>query len=452
VLRAALLLAVALALVLLSGLYVAAEFSLLTVDRASVERAAETDHGAKGVLRALRHLSTQLSGAQVGITVSNLAIGYLAEPSVARLLEAPLGSVGLGTNAAHAVAITLGIVLATVVTMVLGELVPKNLAIAKPLGTAKAVQRFSRASTRLTLPLVRVLNGTANTVIRAMGVEPQEELASARSAQELTSLVRRSAEQGTLEAETAVLLQQSFAFGDRIARDVMTPRPQVHTVQAGATASDVVTLTQATGHSRFPVVSGSTEDVIGMVHLRHALGVAHERRPFVHVQELMVTPVLVPETLELDPLLDQLRAGGLQAAVVIDEFGGVAGLVTLEDLVEELVGNVVDEHDEADDTVRRLGDGQFEVSGLLRPDEATPHLGVALPEDDDYETLGGLVTARLGRIPEVGDATELRVGGGLDEPVRDVRLTVVAMDGRRVDRILIEVREDQPADAEAGDA
>jgi CBS domain containing-hemolysin-like protein len=335
--------------------------------------------------------------------------------------------------------------------MVLGELIPKNLANAKPLGTAKAVQRFSRTSTRLTLPVVTALNGTANAILRRVGVQAQEELASARSAQELASLVRRSAEQGTLEAETAVLLQQSFAFGDRIARDVMTPRPQVHTVQPGAYASDVVVLTQATGHSRFPVVSGSTEDVIGIVHLRHALGVPYDRRDSVRVQELMVAPVLVPETLELDPLLDQLRAGGLQAAVVIDEFGGVAGLVTLEDLVEELVGNVVDEHDEADDRVVPLGDGRFEVSGLLRPDEAAPGLGVALPEDDDYETLAGLLTARLGRIPEVGDAVDVRVEGGLDEPGHDVHLEVVEMDGHRVDRILVEVSEDERVDAEAGE-
>jgi CBS domain containing-hemolysin-like protein len=226
----------------------------------------------------------------------------------------------------------------------------------------------------------------------------------------------------------------------------------VHTVHAGATASDVVTLTQATGHSRFPVVSGSTEDVIGMVHLRHALGVPYDRRASVRVQELMVAPVLVPETIELDPLLDQLRAGGLQAAVVIDEFGGVAGLVTLEDLVEELVGDVVDEHDEADDTVLRLGEGRYEVSGLLRPDEAAPHLGIALPEDDDYETLGGLVTARLGRIPDAGDTVDVRVDASIDEPGHDVRLTVAEMDGRRVDRILVEITQDEPVDAEAGDA
>ncbi|RZS87578.1 CBS domain containing-hemolysin-like protein [Motilibacter rhizosphaerae] len=449
-LTAALLLVLALVLVLACGVYVAAEFSLLTVDRATVERAAEAgDRGARRVLAALTSLSTQLSGAQVGITITNLAIGYLAEPSIARLVRPALHALGLA-GATAPVAATVGIVAATVVTMVFGELVPKNLAIASPLGTAKAVSVLSRRSTALTLPLVRLLNGSANVLLRTVGVEAQEELASARSPQELVSLVRRSAEQGTLPVGTAELLQQSLLFGDRIARDVMTPRPQVHSVQPSAMAADVVTLTQATGHSRFPVVQGNEGDVVGMVHLRHALAVPPERRAAVRVESLMVGPVLVPETLELDPLLDQLRAGGLQAAVVIDEFGGVAGLVTLEDLVEELVGDVVDEHDEPDETAHELAGGAWELSGLLRPDEASRHLGVELPEDDDYETLAGLLTARLGRLPDTGDSVELELPAGLDEPGHLVRLAVLEMDGRRVDRIRVELEPVEPAGAEEG--
>ena len=447
-LTAVLLLLLALALMVACGLYVAAEFSLLTVDRTGVERAAaEGDRGAVGVLAALTSLSTQLSGAQVGITVTNLLIGYLAEPSLSRLLEPAIEAAGLSEAAARTAGVAAAIVLVTVLTMVFGELVPKNLAIAHPLATAKRVQGFSRASTRATSAVVGVLNGTANAILARFGVEPQEELASARSAQELVSLVRRSAEQGTLEAGTADLLHQSLVFGDRIARDVMTARVQVHTVRSSATAADVVILTQATGHSRFPVVTGGADDVIGMVHLRHALAVPYDERARVRVRDLMVPPVLVPETLELDPLLDQLRAGGLQAAVVIDEFGGVAGLVTLEDLVEELVGDVVDEHDEGDAQARRLPDGSWSLSGLLRPDEASRYVGVQLPESDDYETLAGLVTAELGRVPDVGDAATISVSGGPDAPDVGVALLVTAMDTRRVDRIRLDVLE-APSGAE----
>lgn len=439
-LTALLLLLLALALVAACGLYVAAEFSLLTVDRASVERAAaDGDKGAGGVLDALRSLSTQLSGAQVGITVTNLLIGYLAQPSVAELVRSPLGDLGIGESGARTASVTLAIVLVTVLTMVFGELLPKNLAVARPLETAKAVAGFSRASTRATSGLVRLLNGTANTILRRFGIEAQEELASARSAQELISLVRRSAEQGTLEAGTADLLQQSLAFGDRMARDVMTARVQVHTVRSSAAAADVITLTQATGHSRFPVVTGGADDVIGMVHLRHALAVPFDERTRVQVRELMVPPVLVPETLELDPLLDQLRAGGLQAAVVIDEFGGVAGLVTLEDLVEELVGDVMDEHDERATRARQNPDGSWSLSGLLRPDEASRYVGVELPEDEDYETLGGLISAQLGRVPSVGDAASITVLGGPDDDDVQVGMSVTAMDNRRVDRIRLEL-------------
>ncbi|NHC45243.1 hemolysin family protein [Motilibacter aurantiacus] len=432
-------LALALVLVVACGAYVAAEFSLLTVDRASVEKAAESgDRGAQGVLEGLRSLSTQLSGAQVGITVTNLLIGYLSEPAIARLIEPLVEAVSDSERAVRTVSVTLALVLATVLTMVFGELVPKNLAIARPIETAKSVQRFSRVSTAVTGPAIRLLNGTANALLRRLGVEPQEELASARSPQELVSLVRRSAEQGTLEAETAVLLQQSFAFGERRARDAMTPRVQMHTLADDATLADVVAGVNETGRSRFPVVRGAADDVIGVVHVKHALAVPHERRSRVPVTSVMAEPVLVPDTLELDPLLDILKQG-LQAAIVIDEFGGVAGIVTLEDLIEELVGDVIDEHDERASPVRRLADGSWSLSGQLRPDEASRHVGVELPQDEDYETIAGLVSAELGRLPEVGDAVEIEapLSGGLASET--VVLRVAAMDGHRVDRIELAV-------------
>ncbi len=422
-----LLILIALLLVAACGAFVAAEFSFVTVDRSSAEAAAESgDTQARGVVSALGRLSTQLSAAQLGITVTNLLIGYMAEPSIARLIDGPLASIGLSENAAHGAAVLVALVLATGFTMVFGELVPKNLAIARPLATAKAVQGFMRVFARMAAIPIRAFNGTANAILRRLGIEPQEELASARSPEELSSLVRRSAEQGTLELETARLLERSLTFGDRRAADVMTPRVRVETVRDDAAVIDVLRQARASGRSRFPVVD-EAGGVAGAVHVKHAMGVPNERRSEVPVSHVMVEPVLVPSTVELDPLLTMLRAGGLQMGIVVDEWGNVDGIVTLEDLIEEIVGDVRDEYDPQDDSIRREGRA-WNVSGLLRPDEVARRIGVALPEDEEYETLGGLIGLLLERMPEAGDAVE----------IDGVRLTVLTMDGLRVDRIRLE--------------
>ncbi|MBB4661268.1 hemolysin family protein [Conexibacter arvalis] len=433
-----LLLAAAFALVIACGLFVAAEFAFVTVDRATVDRAAEAGDGkARGVQSALRSLSTQLSGAQLGITVTNLLIGFLSEPAIAQLLEGPLGSLGVPDGATRGISLTLALLLSTAFTMVLGELVPKNLAIAMPLQTARAVQGFMRSFTRVNRLVISGFNDIANATLHRLGIEPQEELASARSAEELTSLVRRSAEQGTLELETATLLQRSLAFGDRRADDVMTPRVRMRTVAADEPAIRVIEAARESGFSRFPVVGESPDEVVGIVHVKHAVGIPHERRDEVPIAEVMARPVLVPSSIELDPLLAILREGGLQIAVVVDEFGGVDGLVTLEDVVEEIVGEVVDEHDRRDMSARRRPDGSWTLSGLLRPDEASRATGLLLPEDEEYETLGGLIQDELSRMPAVGDEVLLRTRD-LEGRRCEVTLTVVRLDGLRVDRVLLE--------------
>ena len=424
-----LLILAALALVVACGAFVAAEFALVTVDRGSVDREAERgDSGAAGVQRALRTLSTQLSGAQVGITVTNLLIGFLAEPSIAQLVDGPLASAGVPDGAVEGVALVIALVLATGVTMVFGELVPKNLAIAQPLATARAVQGFMRAFTRSTGLVIRVLNGAANALLRRIGIEPQEELASARSAEELASLVRRSAEQGTLEGGTAALLQRSLDFGERRAHEIMTPRGRMATVTEDDPVLAAIERARATGRSRFPVV-GDGGAFTGIVHLKHAVSVPFERRSTTAVRDVMVPPVLIPASLELDDLLDMLRRGGFQLALVVDEFGNVDGLVTLEDLVEEIVGEVRDEHDQGESQARREPDGSWTLPGLMRPDEVRRVVGVELPEDDDYETLGGLIGDHLARMPAVGDRVELELGE------HAVTLTVLAMDDLRVESV-----------------
>jgi CBS domain containing-hemolysin-like protein len=339
------LLLVSLALVAACGLFVAAEFSFVTVDRPGVERAAaDGDEGARGVQLALRSLSTQLSGAQVGITVTNLAIGFLAEPAVADLIDDPLATAGVPDGVVTPVSLALGLAFGTVVTMIFGEMVPKNIAIARPLQTARTTQGFMRGFTALTKGPIRALNGSANAIVRRLGIEPQEELRSARSAQELASLVQRSADQGTLDADTAELVERSVEFGTRTAGEIMTPRVRTTTVEDSDRVSSVIDLARQTGHSRFPVLDAE-DTVVGTVHVKHAVAVPVHERSTTRIKHVMVRPVVVPDSLRLDPLLALLRQDGFQMAIVLDEYGGHAGIVTLEDVVEEIVGDISDEHD-----------------------------------------------------------------------------------------------------------
>ncbi|HEX6151678.1 hemolysin family protein [Nocardioides sp.] len=446
-------LAVSLLLILTCGLFVAAEFAFVTVDRSQVDRAAaDGDAAALGVQKALRSLSTQLSGAQVGITVTNLAIGFLAEPAIAALIDGPLESVGLPSGVVHPVAITIALTLSTVLTMLFGELVPKNIAIARPMATARATQGFQRAFTAVNGWLIKLLNGSANALVRRLGIEPQEELRSARSSTELASLVQRSADQGTLDVETAELMERSVEFGTRTAGEIMTPRVRTLSVEIGDRASRVIELARQSGHSRFPVLDAE-DSVVGTVHVKHAVALPVPERATTRIKHIMVKPTVVPDSLRLDPLLALLRQDGFQMAVVLDEYGGHAGIVTLEDVVEEIVGDISDEHDRLGSRARQRRDGSWILSGLLRPDEVEDVTGIELPEDENYDTIAGLVLQVLGRVPTSGDVAEVPVPDRSDpeEPRQQLAsLTVLHMDGLRVDRVALRLHRGK-AGAETGE-
>ncbi|GGF38919.1 membrane protein [Marmoricola endophyticus] len=447
-----LLLLAALVLVAGCGMFVAAEFALVTVDRGSVERAAESgDRGARGVLAALRTLSTQLSGAQVGITVTNLAIGFLAEPAIAGLIDGPLESWGVPSGVVPGLSVVIGLVVATALTMVAGELVPKNLAISAPYATARATSGFQRVFTRAMAWPIRGLNGSANAIVRRLGVEPQEELRSARTSEELLSVARRSAAEGTLDPETAALVERSVAFGPRTAGEIMTPRRRMESVDRDASVLAVVELARSSGHSRFPVVHEGADHVVGAIHVKQAVSVPVAERGAARVRDHMVEALRVPDSIRLDPLLGELRAGGFQMAVVVDEYGGTAGVVTLEDVVEEIVGEIADEHDRIDDggghQVVARRDGSWSVAGLLRPDELREATGVEVPASEQYDTVAGLLVASLGRVPETGDEAVVPLPAQVGEegdplgPPEEALLVVERMDGLRVDRLRVVRRE-----------
>ncbi|ANJ27629.1 hemolysin family protein [Agromyces aureus] len=420
-----LLLGIGLLLTVGTGLFVASEFALVNLDRADLEaRRSRGETRLSLTISALKITSTHLSSAQLGITLTTLLTGYTMEPAITSLLAAPLTALGIPEAIVRPVGVITAVVVATLLSMIIGELVPKNFALALPLATAKVVMPFQTAFTWVFRPAIVVLNGSANGVIRAFGIEPKEELSGARSAEELSSLVRRSASAGLLEQDTATLLGRTLRFADHDASDVMTPRPAVSAVQRQDSAETVLELARQTGFSRFPVYDENLDDIVGLVHVKQAVAVPRERRADVPASALQSEALRVPETMTLDVLLEELRGRGFQMAVVVDEYGGTAGVATLEDLVEELVGEVADEHDRTRAGVV-LREGSVAFPGILRPDELVDRTGIRVPENGDYETVAGYVISELGRLPVVGD--EVRIEGGT--------LAVQRLDGRRIDRL-----------------
>ncbi|WP_327685258.1 hemolysin family protein [Streptomyces sp. NBC_00467] len=406
------LLTAAFLLILANGFFVAAEFGLVTVDRPDAERAAaEGDRRAGNVVRALRELSFQLSGTQLGITITSLVVGMLAEPALAQLLHGPLTATGMPAGAVSGAAVVIGMLLASAVQMVIGELVPKNWAVSRPLQVARFVAGPQHLFSTLFRPVITLLNSAANRLVRLFGVEPADELASARTPGELMSLARHSALAGALEQDTADLFVRTLSLGHLTAQHVMTPRVKMSALQTDATAADVLNLTRATGLSRFPVYRERIDEIVGMVHLKDALAVPADQRTRIPVDQVAVAPLLVPETLPVQQLLERLRSEQ-PIAVVVDEYGGTAGVVTLEDIVEELVGEVRDEHDAEADAQPELApvaaeDGRpaWEADGSCRV-LTLRRIGLDVP-DGPYETVAGLVADLLGRIPAPGDRAEL---------------------------------------------
>jgi CBS domain containing-hemolysin-like protein len=413
------LLAVAL-LVLANALFVAAEFSLVAVDRGRV--AARADAGstrARVVAHLLERLPFTLSGTQLGVTVCSLALGFVAEPTIAQVLQDALGFLPSGLR--HGVAVALTLVLVTAVTLVVGELLPKGLAVARPMETALALATPVRIYRWVFGPLITVLYASAERVVRRLGIDAEQDIGAIRTIDELRLLISSSRDEGTLDADSAVLLTRTIRFAGKTATEALVPRLDMVTVPADGTVADLAMLSLRTGHSRFPVIGASADDVVGVAHVLDALAVPARDRAAMPVTAIAQPAKVVPEGRDLESLLTDMRSAGSQLVIVADEYGGVAGLVTLEDLVEEIVGEIADEHDPAAPLTAPPPDGTVVVEGTLHLDDVAEQIGLELPEGP-YETIAGFVLDRLGHLPVPG------------ERVRYERWTleVLAMDRRRI--------------------
>ena len=418
----ALRLLVALLLVIANAAFVAIEFALVAVDRNRVnERAAGGDRRARLVQRLVSRLSLHLSGAQIGITVTSLLLGFIAEPAVAVLISPGLQAI-FGESAPAGISVAITLAIATSVQMVMGELVPKTVATTKPYGTATLLARTISIYGVVVRPIVVSLNSIANWIVRRFGIEPREDIDSTPDRDELKHLFASSGAQGVLDQGEVQLLTRSIRLADKQANEAMVPRMKVVVIRREASVAELAKLAIATGHSRFPVVTNNLDNVVGVAHVKLVYKVPAASRNTTTVSELMQPVLAVPESRDLDDLLEDLRTGAGQLAVVIDEHGGGAGIITLEDILEEIIGEIDDEHDRIPThPTTSQSSGSMVLAGELHPDEVLDTSGFAMPKGD-YETLGGLILDRLGHIPAPGETIT----------VNNWELEVLTLEGRRI--------------------
>jgi CBS domain containing-hemolysin-like protein len=409
-------------LVVANGFFVAAEFALVATRRSKIDRlAAQGNAAAKTVQDTLRHLDRYISGTQLGITIASLSLGWIGEATLASLVDRGLAATGIaspGAVAHGAASITIAFIVITFLHIVFGELAPKSLALAKPEPVSMWVARPLRLFSRAMSPFIWVLNGAANRFLRLFGLETVSESAHVHSPEELRLLVMQTHAHGLLDESDRAMLAGVFDFQNKRVRDVMRPRTEVTALPLDATEAQTRELVRQERYSRFPVYDGTLDNVVG-IFIAKDLWFDDGAAPFT-VQRFMREALYVPDSRPADRVMDDLRRTRAQMSVVLDEYGGTAGIVTIEDLVEEIVGDISDEYDIQAREAVEVG-GVLELAGSLSLVDVRSDHGIPIPEGS-WTTLGGFVFARLGRLPKVGDKVTIPQG----------EFDVVAMDGRRV--------------------
>lgn len=418
----------AVVLLFLNGFFVAGEFAMIASRRTKIEAlAAGGDLRGNLALKSIRELSIMLAGAQLGITIASLALGYVAEPAVAHLIEAALHNISVPEEASHTIAFVIALSIVSFFHMVIGEMAPKNIAISNPEKAALLLVIPFRLFTNLFRPILWVLNGAANSLLKLVGIEPQDEIHTAHSAREIGRMIGESAQGGMLKDHEHRLLSGALSLSDRDVASVMKPRTEMLAVPLTATPADVEGLVTETGYSRFPVFSEHIDRVLGFVHSKDLLSVPSDARDKRLPRRLIRPLLIVPETKKLHPLLYDMKRERKHFALVVDEHGGTSGVVSLEDLLEELVGDILDEHDLNPAEIQQAGPGRFVVMGTLPLDDLRRRIHLEVPEGD-YETLAGFLMDRLGRVPRRRD--EIKFEGW--------RMRVLSMHRRRVVQVLLE--------------
>ncbi len=424
-------------LILATAVFVAGEFAFIAVDRNLIKQLAdEGDRRASGVLSGLKNLSFQLSGAQLGITAISIVLGIIAEPTLGRFIAPVIDWLPLGATTRTGIVVVLALAVATILQMVIGEHAAKNYALARPLQTALRAGNWLRNINAVLRPIIVLFNGTANWIVRRIGIEPSEELSRVASLEEYEVLFRASAPADAVASEESELVINTISFGEKTAVEALVPRPEVKAIDRDATISDLVRLAIETGHSRFPVsAAGDLDTIEGVVHIKDAYRFDAQTRQITPVSRCMKPAYVVPETLSLGAILVEMRRIGTHFAVVVDEHGGTAGIITLEDIIEEIVGEIADEHDvEALHTTASIAPGVWRVDGSIHRDELKALSGFEFP-DGEWETLAGFLLYLLQRVPKPG--AELNY--------RDWQFKVEALAGKRIARVLITAPPDQQA-------
>ena len=425
---------IALILLLANGFFVGIEFALIAARQSKVEQLRDEGNRRAGMaLSSIKELTLALAGAQLGITMCSLGLGFVAEPAVAHVIEAGIERIGeLPDAALHTISFVIALTIVTFFHMVVGEMAPKNYVIAEPERSVLWLAAPFRVFMLLFRPLIRGLNGIANAGVRLLGIEPQEERATGHTAEELVAIIEQSAQGGMIREVERRLLAGAAAFGERDATAVMVPRTEIVALRETATPADVEALALASGHSRFPVYGENLDQIYGFFHAKDLLHIPPGDRHRPLPRRFLRPMLVVPESLNLHPLLVQMRRERKHFGLVVDEHGGTAGIVTLEDLLEELVGEIRDEYDVGELGVETLSEGRYLIPGTLRIDEAADHLDVRLPEGE-YETVAGFLMDRLGRVPRRRDVVEHN----------GWRLWVRSMHRRRVVQVLVERTSDK---------
>lgn len=390
-----------------NAFFVAAEFGLVTVRRTRVkELVAEGNRRAVSTQKAISQLSLMLSGTQLGVTLTALGMGAVGEPALADGLRSALDFLPSAVHsiATHAVASVIAFVIITFFDVVIGEMVPKNLALTRPEGIALAVSTPLRTFAAVLRPLIWLIQASASRVLSLIGVNPGA-VSSAHTPGELALIVEESRRRGSIEPAQGDLITRSLEFPDRRAVEAMVPRVSVQAVPATAKLADVLDLAEVSGFSRFPVWRERPDEYVGWIHLKDMLRITR-RRPEATAGEAMRSPLLIPDSLPLDEALVLMRRNRAHLSIVLDEFGATAGIITLEDILEELVGEIRDESDVRDQGPRRVAGGLLRVPGTLRPDELEDATNLKLPEGD-YETVAGFILSRLGRLARRGDEVSI---------------------------------------------